>query len=85
MCNLYSITTNQAAMSALFRAINRYVGNLPPMPGVLPIFVTARRARDAEHAQRSIRRSRCFGAARTGAPENPDTRRASAAGCRHSG
>ena len=36
MCNLYSITTNQAAMSALFRVINRYVGNLPPMPGVFP-------------------------------------------------
>ncbi len=32
MCNLYSITTNQAAISAL----NRYVGNLVPMPGVFP-------------------------------------------------
>jgi hypothetical protein len=29
-----SITTNQAAIVALFRVINRYVGNLPPMPGV---------------------------------------------------
>jgi putative SOS response-associated peptidase YedK len=36
MCNLYSITTNQAAIIALFRVVNRYVGNLPPMPGVLP-------------------------------------------------
>src|SRR4029079_12191933 len=36
MCNLYSITTNQAAITALFRVINRYVGNLPPMPGVFP-------------------------------------------------
>jgi hypothetical protein len=35
MCNLYSITTNQAAIIALFRVINRYVGNLPPMTGVL--------------------------------------------------
>jgi hypothetical protein len=34
MCNLYSITTNQAAIIALFRVINQYVGNLPPMPGV---------------------------------------------------
>jgi putative SOS response-associated peptidase YedK len=34
MCNLYSITTNQEAIHALFRVINRYVGNLPPMPGV---------------------------------------------------
>jgi hypothetical protein len=30
MCNLYSITTNQAAIIALFRVMNRYVGNLPP-------------------------------------------------------
>ena len=36
MCNLYSITINQAAIVALFRVINRYVGNLPPMPGVFP-------------------------------------------------
>lgn len=28
--------TNQAAISALFRAVNRYVGNLAPMPGVFP-------------------------------------------------
>jgi hypothetical protein len=36
MCNHYSITTNQAAIIALFRVLNRYVGNLPPMPGVFP-------------------------------------------------
>ena len=36
VCNLYSITTNQAAIAALFRGLNRYVGNLPPMPGVFP-------------------------------------------------
>jgi hypothetical protein len=34
MCNLCSITTNQAAIIALFRVINRFVGNLPPVPGV---------------------------------------------------
>ena len=34
MCNLYS--TNQEAIRALFRVINRYVGNLAPMPGVFP-------------------------------------------------
>ena len=28
MCNLYSITTNQAAIIALFRGVNRYVGDL---------------------------------------------------------
>ncbi|MET4279455.1 hypothetical protein ABIB68_007740 [Bradyrhizobium sp. F1.2.2] len=36
MCNLYSITINQAAMIALFRVVNLYVGNLAPMPGVFP-------------------------------------------------
>ena len=36
MCNLYSITTNQEAIRALFRVVNRYVGNLAPMPGVFP-------------------------------------------------
>ena len=36
MCNLYSITTNQAAIADLFRVLNRNVGNLPPMPGVFP-------------------------------------------------
>jgi hypothetical protein len=36
MCNLYSITTNQEAIRALFRVINRYIGNLPPIPGVFP-------------------------------------------------
>jgi DNA polymerase-4 len=36
MCTLYSITTNQAAIIALFRVVNRYVGNLAPMPGVFP-------------------------------------------------
>jgi len=34
MCN-YCITTNQAAISRLFR-VNRYVGNLAPIPGVFP-------------------------------------------------
>jgi hypothetical protein len=38
VCNLYLITTNQAAIIALFRVINRYVGNLAPMPGVFPAY-----------------------------------------------
>jgi hypothetical protein len=29
MRNLYSITTNPAAIAALFQIMNRYVGNLP--------------------------------------------------------
>jgi hypothetical protein len=36
MCNLYSIATNRAVMSALFRAMNRYSGNLPPVPAAFP-------------------------------------------------
>jgi putative SOS response-associated peptidase YedK len=36
MCNLYSITINQAAIITLFRVVNRYVGNLAPMLGVFP-------------------------------------------------
>jgi hypothetical protein len=44
MCNLYSITTNQAAIAALFRVINRYVGNLAPMPQAC--FRIARRLHD---------------------------------------
>ncbi|WJR81041.1 SOS response-associated peptidase [Bradyrhizobium sp. NP1] len=39
MCNLYSITTNPAAIAALFRRMNRYVGNLEPMPGVFPDYL----------------------------------------------
>ena len=44
ICNLYSITTNQAAIAALFRVVNRYVGNLPPMLGVFPDYHGAGRA-----------------------------------------
>jgi putative SOS response-associated peptidase YedK len=29
-------SANQEAIRALFRVMNRYVGNLPPMPGVFP-------------------------------------------------
>ena len=49
MCNLYSITTNQAAIIALFRVMNRYIGNLAPMPGVFPAPVI--RNADAERAK----------------------------------
>jgi putative SOS response-associated peptidase YedK len=50
MCNLYSITTNQAAIANLFRRMNQYVGNLPPMPGIFPDYPAPviRNAGDAE-------------------------------------
>jgi hypothetical protein len=40
-CNVTTIfiTTNQAAIAALFRVVNRYVGNLPPMKGVFPDYL----------------------------------------------
>jgi putative SOS response-associated peptidase YedK len=36
MSSLYSVTSKQATIISLFGVINRYVGNFPPMPGVLP-------------------------------------------------
>jgi hypothetical protein len=36
MCNFYSITTNQAATAALFRVVNRYVGNRTDAGRCLP-------------------------------------------------
>jgi putative SOS response-associated peptidase YedK len=36
MCNLYSITKNQAAIRDLFKVARDSAGNLPPMPGVFP-------------------------------------------------
>jgi len=50
MCNRYSITTNQEAIRALFRVLNRYVGNLPPAPGVLRLSHTDHGSPD--HCQR---------------------------------
>jgi putative SOS response-associated peptidase YedK len=41
MCNLYSITTNQAAIIALFRVVNRYVG-----PKAMPVILTTTEERD---------------------------------------
>jgi putative SOS response-associated peptidase YedK len=36
MCNLYSMTTTQAAIRAAARAMADQTGNLPPMPGIFP-------------------------------------------------
>ena len=53
MCNLYSITTNQAAIGDLFRVIRRYEGNLAPMPGVFPDY-PAPVVRDARNGEREM-------------------------------
>lgn len=39
MCNLYSVTTNQAAIIAFTRSIRDRSGNLAPMPGVFPDYL----------------------------------------------
>jgi putative SOS response-associated peptidase YedK len=68
MCNLYSITTNQAAIIALFRVMNRYVGNLPPMPGVFPDYpapVIRNAGTKRGCARPGTRRRRCKGRCRT--------------------
>ena len=36
MCNLYSVTTNQAALRALAKAFRDETGNMPPLPGIYP-------------------------------------------------
>ena len=61
MCNLYSITTNQEAIARLFRVINCYVGNLPPMPGVFtdypaPVVRNDQREREMAMMRRACRR-----------------------------
>lgn len=53
MCNLYSITTNQAAIANLFPVVRRYEGNLAPMPGVFPDY-PAPIIRDAGNGEREM-------------------------------
>jgi hypothetical protein len=55
MCNLYSVTTNQSAIAALFRVMNRYVGNLPPVPGVFPDYPASVIRNDLEMLRQSTR------------------------------
>jgi putative SOS response-associated peptidase YedK len=64
MCNLYSITMNQAAIIALFRVMNRYVGNLPPMSGVFPDYP----APVIRNAGTERELTRCAGGCRRRAP-----------------
>ena len=65
MCNLYSITTNQEGIIRLFRQVNRYVGNLAPMPGVFPdypapSFAIPTRAKAEDVSIRVARRKRAL-------------------------
>jgi putative SOS response-associated peptidase YedK len=36
MCNLYSVTSSQAAIRQLARAMEDRTGNLPPLPAIFP-------------------------------------------------
>lgn len=39
MCNLYSLTKNQAAIRQLFKATRDSAGNLPPMSAIFPDYL----------------------------------------------
>jgi hypothetical protein len=49
MCNLYSVTKNQAAIRDLFKVGRDTAGNLPPLPAIFPgereLIMTLRAAR----------------------------------------
>ena len=55
MCNLYWITTNQVAILALFKVMERYVGNLPPIPGVFPDYPAPPRSTERAFRKSSSR------------------------------
>lgn len=76
MCNLYSITTNQEAISRLFRVVNRYVGNLPPMPGVFPDY-PAPVVRNTDHGKELITMPWGMTPRRTGGPPVTNVRNTS--------
>jgi hypothetical protein len=40
LINVQSLQHHQEAIRALFRVMNRYVANLPPVPGVFPDYPT---------------------------------------------
>ena len=85
MCNLYSITTNQAAIAALFRVVDRYVGNLAPMPGVFPDYPAPVIRNTADGTQLTMMRWGMPPPPRTGGTPVTNTRNTSSphwCGCR---
>jgi putative SOS response-associated peptidase YedK len=57
MCNLYSMTKNQAAIIALVRALRDATGNLPVLPGIFPDY-TAPVVRNAPDGARELAMAR---------------------------
>jgi putative SOS response-associated peptidase YedK len=57
MCNLYSLTKDQAAIIALTRALRDTTGNLPPLPGVFPDYL-APIVRNAADGKRELMMAR---------------------------
>jgi putative SOS response-associated peptidase YedK len=80
MCNLYSITTNQAAIAALFRVVNRYVGNLAPMTGVFPDYPAPVVRNTEAGTEMTLMRWGMPPPPRTGGPPVTNIRNTSAAG-----
>ena len=76
----YSITTNQTAIIALFRVINRYVGKLPPMPGVFPDYPAPVIRNNDAGTEMVAMRWRMPPPARTGGPTVTNIRNASRIG-----
>jgi len=80
MCNLYSITTNQAAIAALFRVVNRYVGNLAPMTGVFPDYPAPVDRNTEAGTEMTLMRWGMPPPSRTGGPPVTNIRNTSSAG-----
>jgi hypothetical protein len=72
MCNLYSMTKNQAAIIALIRAMRDATGNLPSLPGIFPDYLApiVRHASDERAGGRGFEASAT--AARRGAEDRRD-------------
>src|SRR3979490_847937 len=78
VCNLYSITTYQATITGLFRVINRFVGNLPPMPGVFPDYPAPVVRNAGGERELTMMRWGMAPAPRTGGPPRTNIRNKSA-------
>lgn len=53
MCNLYSMTSNKAAIRDLARTMRDSVGNMPPLPGIYPDY-SAPIVRSGEDGEREL-------------------------------
>jgi hypothetical protein len=62
MCNLHSITRNQAAIRDLFKVTKDTTGNLPPLPAIFPDQVApVVRENEGERELKKFKEDRPFG------------------------